>query len=273
LVIPSTCPSRIIYTASIPAITAQAVAKVRGPCMLRISLYNYSEDSTRIRFALQNNHAAAITFYEVRLQARCPDGTVAEAGGWSFDTLRTRAGQPDLREFAPLQIETIEPGNTHQFEFVRPVEASTTTVRGQVAETHTCQPSTLKDFTAIFMDGTGVGVRDLIDKQFVNWQSERDELKRWLASLHELRNAQDMSAATKNFQDRLNQAYDDCEDRALTDQRIIQCQMNREIWHQMNRTWQQLRSAPESGADTIARLVNYWDRVADLLEKQSSRRN
>jgi hypothetical protein len=32
---PSTCPLRIICTASIPAMTAQAVTRVRGPCMLR----------------------------------------------------------------------------------------------------------------------------------------------------------------------------------------------------------------------------------------------
>jgi hypothetical protein len=236
-------------------------------------LYNYSEDSTRIRFALQNNYSAPITFYQVRLQAHCAGGTVVEAGGWSFDTLRTRAGQLDLREFAPFQVGPIEPGDIHQFEFVRPLDVSTTVVRGQVAETHPCEPSTLKDFTAIFMDGTGVGVRELIDQQFVKWQGEGNEVKRWLASLHELRKAQDISVATKNFRDRLNQAYDDCEDQALTDQRLIPCQMNREIWHQVNRVWQQFRSAPGTGPESIVRLVNYWDRVADLIEKQSSHRN
>jgi len=39
---------------------------------------------------------------------------------------------------------------------------------------------------------------------------------------------------------------DDCEDRQLTDQRIIQCQMNGEFWHQVNRTWQQFQSAPKA---------------------------
>src|SRR5579872_3188024 len=38
-VIPSTCPLRIICTASIPAMTAPAVAVVRGPCMARNSRF------------------------------------------------------------------------------------------------------------------------------------------------------------------------------------------------------------------------------------------
>jgi hypothetical protein len=132
---------------------------------------------------MRSGICAGVNRLVVRLQAQCPDGTSADAGAWSFDTLRTRADRPDLREFAPLQIETIEPGDTHQFEFVRPVEVSTTTFRGQVAETRICQSSTLKDFTAIFMDGTGVGVRELIDKQLVRWQTEANELRRWLASI------------------------------------------------------------------------------------------
>ena len=239
----------------------------------RISLFNYNEEPTRIRFTLRNNHNAPITFYQVRLQSQCPDGRAVDAGGWSLDTLRTRAGEPDLQEFSSIQVETIEPGETHQFEFVRPGEVSTTTVNAHGSETHMCQPATLKDFTVIFMDGTGIGVPELIEKQFVNWQRERNEVTRWLAPLHELRIARNVSVATQSLRDRLNEAYDDCEDRTLTDQKIAECQMNREVWHQVNRVWQQLRSAPTNGIETIARLINYWDRVADLLEKQSSRRN
>lgn len=238
-----------------------------------ISLFGYSEDATVIRFALRNNRNVPVTYYEVRLQAQCPDGTVAQAGGWSFDTLRTRAGQPNLSEFAPLQIETIELGDTHQFEFNRPIVMSTSTVSGQVAETRPCQPSTLKDFTVIFLDGTAIGAHEVIEQQFVRWQTERDELKQWLDLIHDLRTAQDAVVAMKSLRDKLDQGYDDCEDRVLTPQRTIQCQMNREIRQTVNRLWHRLRSSPENGVDTTARLVSYWDLAADLLEKQSLPRN
>jgi hypothetical protein len=71
----------------------------------------------------------------------------------------------------------------------------------------------------------------------------------------------------------LNAGYDDCEDRPVTQQQIVACQMNREVWHQVNKIWQQLRSSPAIGSNSIARVVDYWNRVADLLEKQLSRRN
>jgi len=179
----------------------------------RISLYGHSEDATGIRFEHRNNYNAPVTFYQVRLQARCPDGTLAETGGWSFDTLRTRDGQPNLAEFAPI-----------------------------------------------------------IQQQFVRWQTELDELKRWLESIRELRNAQDAAVTLKSLRDRLDQGYDDCEDRALTPQKLIHCQMNRQIRQPVNRLWQQLRSS-ELGADSTGRFISYRDRVADLLEQQSAPRN
>jgi hypothetical protein len=129
----------------------------------RISLFNYSEDTTRIRFTIRNNYSFPIIFYQVRLQARCPDGSIADAGGWSFDTLRARASQPDLQYLSPLQIDPIEPGKTDEFAFVRPAEVSSVTFSGRTAEIQACQPSALKDFTAIFADGTATGVRELID--------------------------------------------------------------------------------------------------------------
>jgi hypothetical protein len=252
------------------AIAGWAMGQV--PSDARIALHAYSEDANRIRFAVQNNHSAPITFYQVRLQAQCPDGTVVEAGGWSFDTTRTRAAQTDLGEFAPVAVETIDPGKIHQFEIVRPIEVSQVAGGAQSAETQTCQPSTLKDFTAIFADGSGVGIRELIDKQFVIWQVQHQELKRWFESIHELQASQNTSAAIKGLRDSLNQEYDDCEDRPLTDARLTQCQINREIWHQVNSIWQRVRSSPKADADTVAHLIDYWNRVAELLQQQLSHR-
>lgn len=235
----------------------------------RVSLYGYSEDANRIRFTVQNHNNVPITFYQVRHQAQCSNGTVVEAGGWGFDSTRTRAGQPDLKKFAPLQIETIDPGEIHKFEFIRPVEVSVVSVSGRSTNTDTCQPSTLKDFTAVFSDGTAVGVREVIEKQFATWRAQHKELKRWLSG-QELPPSQDQRSAIKDLRDRLNEEYDDCEDRALPETKIARCQINREIWHQVNEVWQQMRSSPGAAVDFVPHLTSYWGRVADLLEKQLS---
>jgi len=239
----------------------------------RLSLDGYSEDAKLIRFTIQNNHTWPITFYQVRLQAKCSDGAVVEAGGWSFDSTRTRATQPDLGEFAPIKIEPIDPGSSHRFEFIRPLDVSGATFSGQTAETITCQPSTLKDFTAIFADGSGIGVLELIDKQFVIWQEQQNELKHWLGPLHGLRAAPDPSAALNSLRDSLTHEYDDCEDRPLANGELTKCQINREVWHQVNGLRQRLRSSPQGGGAAVVRLVEYWDRVVEILEQQLSHRN
>ncbi len=222
----------------------------------RISIYGYSEDAQHIRFTVQNNYSEPITFYQVRLQSLCSDGSAIDAGGWGLDTLFTRASEPDLGQFAPLQIERIEPGKPHPFEFPRSMG------------TEGCQPSTLKDFTVIFADGTAVGVSALIARQFFVWEWERRELKRWLDPFRELRLAQDPRAALSALREGLNRGYDDCEDRPLTDPKVVECQMNREIWHSVNRVWQQLRTSPAGETETVGSLARFWQRVADLLEKQ-----
>ena len=238
----------------------------------RISLHGYSEYANRIRFTVLNSNSLPITFYEVRLQAQCSDGTVVEAGGWGLDSTRTRAGQSDLREFAPVQTEPIDPGQSRKFEFIRPVEVSRVSVSGQSAKTDTCQPSTLKDFTAIFSDGTAVGVREVIEKQFAIWRAQQKEVKRWLSS-QELSPSQDTRSAIKSLRDSLNAEYDDCEDRALQETEIAQCHINREIWHQVNNVWQRMRSSPDAAQDFVPHLMTYWGRVAALLDQQLPHRN
>lgn len=238
----------------------------------RFSLDGYSEDAKLIRFTIQNNHTSPITFYQVRLQAKCSDGAAVEAGGWSFDTTRTRAAQPDLGEFAPIKIEAIDPGSSHRFEFIRPLDVSIFK-SGQAAETITCQPSTLEDFTAIFADGAGSGVRELIDKQFGIWQAQQNELKHWLGPLHDLRASQDTNAAIESLRDSLTHEYDDCEDRPLADGELTRCQINREVWHQVNGLRQRLQSSPQGGGAAVVRLAEYWDRVVEILEQQLSHRN
>lgn len=240
-----------------------------------LSLYGYSEDAKVIRFTIQNNHTAPITFYQVRLQATCADGAVVEAGGWSFDTTWTRAARPDLGEFAPIKTEPIDPGNSHQFEFLRPFEIASRVVGGigKAGETVTCQQSTLKDFTAIFADGNVSGARDLIDKQFMTWQAQQVELKHWLGPLHDLRASQDASAGIKDLRDSLNREYDNCEDRPLAVEELTKCQVNREVWHHVNTLWQRLSSRPQVDGDAVVRLIDYWDRVAVLLQQQLSSRN
>ncbi len=239
----------------------------------RLALYDYGEDAKFIRFTVQNNHSSPITFYQVRLQAKCSDGTVVEAGGWSADSTRTRAAQTDLTEFAPIEIESIDPGGSHPFQFIRPLDVGRVVLNGQATETITCELSTLKDFTAIFADGNASGNRELIDKQFVLWQAQQRELKRWLGPLHELRASQDTRAGIKGFRDRLIREYDDCEDRPLADAELTKCQVNREIWHQVNALWQRMQSSSEIDANAVVRLADYWDRVAALLQQQLSHRN
>jgi hypothetical protein len=82
---------------------------------------------------------------------------------------RERAN-PKFQDLDSLKTEAIEPGKTRHLEFIRPVEVSTGNVTAGVAETHTCQPSTLRDFSVIFEDGTAFGARELVDQQFVNWR-------------------------------------------------------------------------------------------------------
>jgi hypothetical protein len=238
----------------------------------RLSLSGYSEDANRIRFTVQNHNSVPITFYQVRLQSQCSDGTVVEAGGWGLDSTRTRAGQPDLREFALLQIETIDPGQIHKFEFVRPVEVSKASFNGQSTKTETCQPSTLKDFTAIFSDGSAVGVREVVEKQFAIWRAQQQEVKRWLSG-QELPLTQDSRSTIKSLRDRLNAEYDDCEDRTLQETKVAQCQINREIYHQVNNVWQQMRSSPDAAVDFVPHLMTYWGRVSSLLEQQLPHQN
>jgi hypothetical protein len=240
----------------------------------RLSLYGYSEDANRIRFTVQNQNRVPITFYQVRLQAQCSDGTVVEAGGWGLDSTRTRAAQSDLREFAPLQIETIDPGQIHKFEFIRPVEAAKVSfsVSGQSTKTYTCQPSTLKDFTAIFSDCSAVGQREVIEKQFAIWRAQQKEVKRWV-STQALPPSRDTRSSIKDLRDRLSEEYEDCEDRALPETKIAQCQINREIWHQVNNVWQQMRSSPDAPVDFVPHLMTYWSRVAALLEQQLPHQN
>jgi hypothetical protein len=174
-----------------------------------------------------------------------------EAGGWSFDSTRTRATQPDLGEFAPIKIETIDPGSSHRFEFIRPLDVSRAAFSGQTAETTACQPATLKDFTAIFADGSGIGVLELIDQQFVIWQAQQNELKHWLGALHSLRASPDTSGAINSLRDSLTHEYDDCEDRPLANGELTKCQINREVWPQVKGLRRRLQSSPQSGGAAV----------------------
>ncbi len=70
----------------------------------------------------------------------------------------------------------------------------------------------------------------------------------------------------------LTRDYDDCEDRPLTDNKLVECQMNREIWHSVNRVWQELRASPAAETESVSGLARFWQRVADVLDQQLSRR-
>jgi hypothetical protein len=240
----------------------------------RITLYGYSEDATRIRFDVQNNYVAPITFYQIRLQAKCQDGTFVNAEGFSTDTLPSRASQRGFQDLTPFRTEAMEPGETRHFEFPRPGEVHGVKVaRGAAAETYICDPAILKDFTVIFGDGTALGPHDLVDQQFAIWRAQREALKHWLDALHGLGSARDASAAVRSLRDKLNEAYDDCEDRPLTQQQIVPCQVNREIFHQVNKVWQLRSLSPETISGAVVRLTEYWERVAVLLDEQLSHRN
>ena len=156
------------------------------------------------------------------------------------------------------KLKTIDPGSSHRFEFIRPLDVSRAAFSGQTAETTACQPATLKDFTAIFADGSGIGVLELIDQQFVIWQAQQNELKHWLGALHSLRASPDTSGAINSLRDSLTHEYDDCEDRPLANGELTKCQINREVWHQVNGP----SAAPAilapkrwSGSSTLSRIL------------------
>jgi hypothetical protein len=117
--------------------------------------------------------------------------------------------------------------------------------------TTACQPATLKDFTAIFADGSGIGVLELIDQQFVIWQAQQNELKHWLGALHSLRASPDTSGAINSLRDSLTHEYDDCEDRPLANGELTKCQINREVWPQVNGLRRRLQSSPQSGGAAV----------------------
>lgn len=111
------------------------------------------------------------------------------------------------------------------------------------------------------------------NSQFVIWQAQQNELKHWLWALHSLRASPDTSGAINSLRDSLTHEYDDCEDRPLANGELTKCQINREVWPQVNGLRRRVQSSPQSGGAAVVRLVEYWDRVVEILEQQLLHRN
>lgn len=229
----------------------------------RVLVFNLVHTARQIRFEVHNNYTSAVTFWQVRLHAACPDGTMAEAGGWSSDALRTIAAGSDTDLFAPLLILPIAPGGWRQFSFPRPVDVSS--VAGD------CDLSEFKDLTVIFADGTGDGPAELIAAHKAERHLRSETLKHWIGPIRDMLNADDPVAALKHLRARLDEEYDDCEGRPLRDDEFVRCGvMNRELRQSITEQINQSRRVgepSESAHDRLERMVGFWDRFEGLLAK------
>jgi hypothetical protein len=230
-----------------------------------VSVVNLEHTARQIRFEVHNVYTSAITFWQVRLQAACPDGTMVEAGGWSFDSLRTMAAESDADLFDPAPITPIAPGDRRQFSFVRPLDVA--------SAAGDCDASEFKDLTVIFADGKGVGPAELIAAQLSERHTQSQTLKHWIGPIHEMLNTEDPIAALKHLRALLDEEYDDCEGRPLRDDEMVRCgHMNRALRWSVTEQINQMRrigDSPESTHEKLERMVLFWTRFQELLAQQS----
>ncbi|MBZ5583934.1 MAG: hypothetical protein LAQ30_17320 [Acidobacteriia bacterium] len=243
------------------AVTGGQIAAGQPAPEQRISVLNLVHTARQIRFEVQNNYTSAITFWQLRLQARCPDGKLAEAGGWSSDALRTVAAGADGDLFAPLPIPPIAPGGRREFSFIRPLDVG--------SEAGDCDASEFKDLSVIFADGTGAGPAEVIKAHMAERHIQSETLKGWISPLRGIVNAGDPVAELRLIRARLDDEYEDCEGRPLRDDELVRCGvMNRELRggvidliNQMRRT----NGQSESAHERLERMAGFWERFQSLL--------
>jgi hypothetical protein len=230
----------------------------------RISIVNLVHTDRRIRFELRNNYSSPITFWQLRLEAACPDGSVAAAGGWGSDALWTIAAGADAELFAPVSIESILPGGLRQFEFPRPLD-----VFSQAGE---CDASKFKDLTVIFADDTGVGLPELIASQLAKRRLLAETLQQWMGQIHDLLSADDPAAALKVLRARLDDEHEDFQVKRLREDDTERLIMNRQIRQVIDPQFLQMRrmnETTEAARQRVERMVGFLDRLAELLPRQS----
>jgi hypothetical protein len=236
----------------------------------RISVLNLVHTARQIQFEVQNNYTSAITFWQLRLHAACPDGSVAGAGGWESDALRTIAAGEDAGLFAHMPIQPIAPGARREFSFVRDLGVLTLqSSRIGAPEARDCDPSEFQDLTVIFADGTGAGSADLIAAHLAERHTQSETLKQWIGPLHDLLNADDPVGGLQRLRRRLDEEYEDCDGRVLRQDKLVRCGiMNREVRQLVNEQINQIQGAnerPEAARKRVERMVGFWDRFEDLL--------